>query len=169
MKKLISNGAVLENIDVDALTKEDREAHLLTASIKTYVENAMAQATSAYAKGVSVSVSLTQLVTPGSGGRLYDIHQALNTEDQNIGVLQQTLTGICNVVGTLDQKMHNMYQNGTVYLIGVSQNDAPRDDLEVRLSTLTEELDAVQKLTEGGSFNTVVGYFKSLTDVTVWV
>ena len=44
MKKLISHGAVLENIDVDALMKELNiyiEPNLLTASIKTSVDNAM--------------------------------------------------------------------------------------------------------------------------------
>ena len=40
---------------------------------------------------------------------------------------------------------------------------------EVRLSTLTSDLDGAQQITEGGGFNKVVGYFKSLTDVTVWV
>ena len=45
----------------------------------------------------------------------------------------------------------------------------PRDYLEVRLFKLTYKLDRVQHLTEGGVFNTVVGDFKSLIDVTVWV
>ena len=47
--------------------------------------------------------------------------------------------------------------------------DAPRDDIELLLSTLTAELDIVQRLTEGGGVNTVVGDFKSLTDVAIWV
>ena len=89
--------------------------------------------------------------------------------DQNIGVLQQTLTVLCDVVGNLEDKMHHLFHNGTAQLIGVSLTDAPRDDFEVRLSTLTAELDGVQKLTEGGGFNTVVVDFKSLADVTVWV
>ena len=46
---------------------------------------------------------------------------------------------------------------------------APRNDFDVQLSTLAEELDGVRKLTEGGGFNTVVGNFKCLIDVTVWV
>ena len=37
--------------------------------------------------------------------------------------------------------MHNIYQNGTAKLIKVSLTNAPRDDFEVRLSTLTAELD----------------------------
>ena len=41
MKKLILHGSVMENIDSDALMKEAREDHLLTASIKKYVDNAM--------------------------------------------------------------------------------------------------------------------------------
>ena len=49
--------------------KEAREAHLLTASMKPYVENARAKATSAASKVGSVSVSLTKLVTPEAGGR----------------------------------------------------------------------------------------------------
>ena len=65
MKMLISHGEVMENLDVDALIKESREAHLLTASIKTSVDNDMAHATSEYAKFGSVSAPLTQLVTPG--------------------------------------------------------------------------------------------------------
>ena len=35
-------------------------------------------------------------------------------------VLQQTLTGICNVVVTLEQKMYHFSQNGTAQLIKVS-------------------------------------------------
>ena len=74
MKKLISHGAVMKNLDVDALMKEAREAHLLTASIKTYVDNAMARTTSAASKVGSVSASMTQLVTPRAGGWLYTTH-----------------------------------------------------------------------------------------------
>ena len=47
MEKLILHRAVLEKLDVDCLMKEDREAYLLTASIKTSVDNDMVQATSA--------------------------------------------------------------------------------------------------------------------------
>ena len=42
IKKLIYHQIVLKNVDVDALMKEAREAHLLTASIKTSMEDAMA-------------------------------------------------------------------------------------------------------------------------------
>ena len=65
--------------------------------------------------------------------------------------------------------MHNLYQNGTAQSIKDSLTSAPRDDFEVRISTLKEELDGVRQLTKGGGFNTVVIDFKSLTDVTVWV
>ena len=68
MKKLISHGAVLEKLDVDALMKEltiAREANLVTVSIKTSVENAMAKATSVSDQVESVSTSITQLVTTG--------------------------------------------------------------------------------------------------------
>ena len=65
-KKLISHGVFLDNLNIDALMKEAREAHILTANKKTSVENAMAQATSAAYSVVSVSTTLTQLVTPGA-------------------------------------------------------------------------------------------------------
>ena len=58
--------------------KEARKAHLLTASIKKSVENAMAQATSAAAKVGSMSASLTELITTRAGGTLDAMHQALN-------------------------------------------------------------------------------------------
>ena len=77
-KKLILHGAVLENLDVEALMKESRESHLLTASIKTSVENDMEQSTSLSDKVVSMSAFMNQLVTPGTVGRLYATHQALN-------------------------------------------------------------------------------------------
>ena len=64
MNKLILYGAVLEKLDVDALMKESREANLLTASIRTSVDNDIAQANSEVAQVGSVSASLTQLVTP---------------------------------------------------------------------------------------------------------
>ena len=55
MKKLIYHESVLEKLDVVALMKEfavAREGNFLTASIKTYVDNAMAQTTSAAAQVV---------------------------------------------------------------------------------------------------------------------
>ena len=45
MNKLVSHGEVLDNIDLDLIIKEYREAHLLTVNIKTSVDDAMAQAT----------------------------------------------------------------------------------------------------------------------------
>ena len=59
--------------------KEAREAHLLTASIKTSMEDAMAQKTSAASKVGYVSASLTQMVNPGTRQRLDTMYQALNT------------------------------------------------------------------------------------------
>ena len=106
MKKLVSHGAVLDNIDVDSVMKEAGEAHLLTVNIKDSVNNAMAQATSTAVKFESISSTLTQILTPGAGGRLNSMHHALNMRDHNIAVLQHTLNGLCNVVGTLEQKMH---------------------------------------------------------------
>ena len=88
MKKLVSHGAVLDNLDLDLLTKEAREAHLLTVNIKTSVDEAMAQETSAASKVGSISATLTQLVTPGAGGLLDSMNHAINTGDQKIGVLQ---------------------------------------------------------------------------------
>ena len=81
--------------------KESRETHLLTVNIKTSVDDAMSQATSTAAKVASVNATLTQLLTTGTGGRIKSTHYALNMRYQNIGVLQQTLTGLCNVDGTL--------------------------------------------------------------------
>ena len=104
-------------------------------------------ATSEAAKVGSVSATLTKLVTPGAGRRLYVMHHALNRGDQNIGSLKHSLTGLCNVVVTLEQKMHYMSHNGTAQLIKVSLTNAPRDDFEVRLSTLTSELGGVRQLT----------------------
>ena len=149
--------------------KEARQAHILTLNIKKSVDDDMAQETSASAKVGSISATMTQLVTPGSGGYLDYMHRSLNMGDKNIGVLQQTLTGLCNVVGTLDQKMHNFYQNGTAKLTKGILTSAQTDDFEVRISTLTAELDGLRQLMEGGGFNTVVGDFKYLTDVNVWV
>ena len=169
MKKLILHGSVLDNIDLDLLMKEAREAHLLTVNTKTSMDDAMAHATSATVNIGYMSVTLTQLITPGAGGRLDSMHHALNMGDQNIGVLQHTLTVLCNIVGTLEQKMYHLSQNGTAWLIKGSSTSAPRGDFEVQLSTLTAELDGVQQLTEGGGLNTVVEDLNSLTDVTVLV
>ena len=101
-EKLIIYGAVLEKLNVDGIMKEAREAHLITASIRKPVENSMSQATSSSAQVGSMSASLNQPVTLRAGGRLYVMHQYLNAGDQNIGVLQQNLTEICNVAGTLE-------------------------------------------------------------------
>ena len=94
MKKLVSHGAVLDNLDLDLLMKEAREAHLLTADIKNTVDGDMAHATSADAKVGSISANLTQLVIPGEGGRLDSMNPAINMGDHNIGVLQQNLNGL---------------------------------------------------------------------------
>ena len=114
-------------------------------------------------------MTLTQLVTPGVGGRLDVMNHAINMVNQNIGVLQHNLTRLFNIVGTLEQKINNLSQNGTVQLIKGSLNNAQRDELEVCTSTLTAELDLVQQLTEVRYLNTYIGYFKSLADVTVWM
>ena len=45
MKKLVSHEAVLDNLDLDLLIKEAREAHLLISNIKTPVDDAMTKAT----------------------------------------------------------------------------------------------------------------------------
>ena len=73
----------------------------------------MGQATSAAAKVGSMYETLTQLITLGSGGRIDSMHQDLNMGDQNIGVLQQTLTSLFNLVGDLGQKINHLSQNGT--------------------------------------------------------
>ena len=169
MKKLVSHGAVLDNLDLDSLMKEAREAHLLTVNILTSVDNSMAQATSTAAKVGSISMTLTQLLTPGPGGRLNTMHHDLNIGYQNIGVLQQTLTGMCNADGTLYQNMYYLSQHDTYQSIKDGLAISPRNDFDVHLYTLAGELYGVRQLTEGGVFNAVVGDFKSLTDVTVWV
>ena len=104
INKLITHGEVLENIDLDSLTKEARKAHLPTVNTKTYMYDAMEQSTSSATKVGSISATLTQLVTTGARGRLYSMHHSLNMGYQNIGLLKQNLTGLCNVFGTLDQK-----------------------------------------------------------------
>ena len=82
-------------------------------------------------------MSITQFFTTGAGGCLDAVHQALNMGDQNIGVLQQTLTGICNLVGTLEQNMHHVSHNGKDQLIRGSSNNSPGGDFELRISTFT--------------------------------
>ena len=64
IKKLVSHGAVLDNLDLDLLMKEAREAYLMNVNIKTSVDDAMVQATSTAAKVGSVSTDLTQILTP---------------------------------------------------------------------------------------------------------
>ena len=156
MKKLVSHGAVLDNLDLYFLMKEAREAHILTLNIKTSVDDAMTQAMSTAAKVGSVSMTLTQILTPGSGGRLDSMHHDLNMGDQNIGVLQQTLTGLCNLVGTSEQTMHYLYQHDAAHLIKDSLIISPRNDFYVQLSTLPAELYGLWQLTEGGGLNKVV-------------
>ena len=65
--------------------------------------------------------------------------------------------------------MNYLSQHETAQSIKDSSTIAPRDYFDDHLSTLAAELDQVRQITEGGGFNTVVGDFKSLTDVTVWV
>ena len=55
------------------------------------------------------------------------MHQALNMVDQNIGVFQQTLTVIFNVVETLEKKIHHLSQNGISQLIRVNLTNPSRD------------------------------------------
>ena len=62
-----------------------------------------------------------------------------------------------------------MSQHDTAQLIKDSSTIAPRNEFDVQLLTIAADLDGVRHLIEGGGFNTVVGDFKSLTDVTVWV
>ena len=69
----------------------------------------------------------------------------------------------------MGEKIHHLYLKIIAQLIKGSSTNARRGDFEVWLSALTAELDGLRQLTEGGGFNTVVGYFKSLTGVTVWV
>ena len=129
----------------------------------------MAHVTPIAAKVGSVSATLTQLLTPGEGGCLYSMYHALNMEYQNIGVLEHSLTGLCNAVGNLEQNMNYLYQYYTYHSIKDSSTIAPRNDFDVQFSTLAAEFDGMRKLTEGGGFNTVVGDFKSLNYVTFWV
>ena len=42
-KSLVSHGLVLDNLNLDSLMKEAREADLITVNIKTYVDDAMGQ------------------------------------------------------------------------------------------------------------------------------
>ena len=68
--------------------------------IQNYVDDAMAPEMSTAAKVGSFSATLTQPLTPGAGGCLDSMRHALNLVDQNVGVMQHSLTGFCNVVGT---------------------------------------------------------------------
>ena len=133
MKKLVLHGAVLDRLDLDLLMKEARDAHLPTVNIKTSVDDDISQATSTAAKFGSVSTDHTKILTPGSGGRLDSMHHALNMGDQNIGVLQKTLTGFFNVVGTFEQKMYYLSQHDTAQLIKDSSKIAPIDDFDVQI------------------------------------
>ena len=133
----------LDNLDLDSLMKEAREAHLLTANIKTYLDDAMTQTTSTTYTFGSVSTTLTHILTPRVGGRIYSTHHALNMGDQNIGFLQQTLTGLCNVVGTLEQKMHYLSPYEASQSIKDSSTIAPRDEFYVQILTLAADLDGV--------------------------
>ena len=56
------------------------------------------------------------------------MHHALNMGDRNIGVLQQTLDDLCNVVGTLEYTMHYMSQNDTDQSIMDSLTIDPRNE-----------------------------------------
>ena len=80
----------------------------------------MAQATTVAANVGSMFATLDQIITPRSGDCLDSMHHAQKVGDQNIGFLQHTLTVLCNVVETLEQKMHHLSQNGTAQLIKVS-------------------------------------------------
>ena len=97
------------------------------------------------------------------------MHHDLNMGYKNIGVLQQALTSLCKVVGNLEQKMHYLSHHDTAQFIKDSSTIAPRNEFDVHISTLSADSDAVRQLTEGGGFNILVGDFKSLTNVTVWV
>ena len=139
MKKLVSHGELLDNLDLDSLMKEYREAHILTVNIKTSVDDAIAQTTSTVYKVGSISATFTQLLPKGSGGRIDSMHNALNMGDQNIGMLQLNLTVLCNVVETLEHKMNYLSQHETDQLIKDSSTIPPRDDFDVQLSELTAE------------------------------
>ena len=117
MKNLVSRGSVMNNIDLYLLMKEAREAHLLTVNIKNSVDDSMSQATSTAANVGSVYATLTQLLTPGAVVRLNSMHHDMNMGDKNIGVLKNNLTGLCNVVGTLEHKIHYMSKNYTAQSI----------------------------------------------------
>ena len=64
--------------------------------------------------------------------------------------------------------MHDLYQNDTAQSMKDSSMTAPRNEFDVQISKLAVVLDGVRQLMEGGGFNAVVGYFKSLTDVAIW-
>ena len=107
----------------------------------------MSQATLEADKVGSISATLTQLVTPRTGGRINSMHHVINMEYHNIGVLQQILTGLYNAVGNLEQKMHYLSQNGTAQSIKDSSTIVPKDNFKVWLSMLTSYLDRVKQLT----------------------
>ena len=75
------------------------------------------------------------------------MHHSINMVDQNIGVLQQTLTGLCNLVGNFGQKMHYLSQHDTSQSIKESLTISPRNDFDVQLSVLAAKFDGVQQLT----------------------
>ena len=81
MKKLVSHEAVLDNLDLDFIMKEAREAHLLTVNIKSSVDDAMSQARSTAAKVGFISANTTQLLTPGPGGCLDSMNHDMNMGD----------------------------------------------------------------------------------------
>ena len=65
--------------------------------------------------------------------------------------------------------MHYLFQHDIAQSIKDSSTISPSNDFDVQISTLSAESDGVWHITEGSAFNTVVGGFKSLTDITVWV
>ena len=117
IKNLISNVAVLDNIDLNLLMKESSEAHIMTTNINLFLDDTMAQETSTAFKVGSITETLTQLLTRGSGVCLDYMHHDLNMVYNNIVVFQHNLTGLCNIVGNLEQKMHYLYQNDTAQSI----------------------------------------------------
>ena len=76
------------------------------------------------------------------------MHHALNMGKQNIGLLQQNLTGLCNVVGTLEQKMHYLSQHDTADSIEENSDIASSNDFDLQLLTLAAELDGVRQISE---------------------
>ena len=91
----------------------------------------MEQATSTADKVVSISATMTQLLTPRAGGHLDSMPHSLNMGDHKIGKLQYNLTGLCNVVGTLEKKMYYLSQNETAQSIKDSSEISPRNEFDV--------------------------------------